>query len=145
MLTADPGIQPMYGMEQRYNMLRSFLENSGVKNVNDFLIPPQQVPPQQPDEMQMFALEMQKKQMELQERQVMVTEAKAENDAKIDQMAQDMERMKTMIDLMVKQREIERKEFDSKQRAEIAKTELEMLKSNKPSETKQTQIVSPNS
>ncbi len=145
MLTADPGIQPMYGIEQRYNMLRSFLESSGVKNVNDFLIPPQDIQPPQPDEMQMFAVEMQKKQMEIQERQVMVAEAKAANDAKVDQMAQDMERMKTMINLMVQQREIERKEFDSKQRAEIAKTELEMLKNNQPSETKQTQIVSPNS
>lgn len=145
MLTADPGIQPMYGLEQRYNMLRAFLENSGVKNVNDFLVPPQQVQPPQPDEMQMLQIELQKKQMELQERQVMVSEAKAANDAKMDQMSQDMERMKTMINLMVQQREIERKEFDSKSRAEIAKTELQMLKANEPTETKQTQIVSPNS
>lgn len=144
LLTADPGIQPMYGMEQRYNMIRSFLENSGVKNVNDFLIPPQQVEPPQPDPMQVMAMEMQKKQLELQERQVSVSEAKAANDAKVSEMAQELDRMKTMIDLMVKQREIERKEFDSKTRAEIAKTELEVLTSNDPVETKQTQIVSPN-
>lgn len=144
MLTSDPGIQPMYGIEQRYNMLRSFFESSGVKNVNDFLIPPQNIEPPQPDPVQMMQMEMQKKQMELQERQVMVAEAKAANDAKIDQMSQDMLRMKTMIDLMVKQREIERKEFDSTSRAEIAKTELDMLKANDPSETKQTQIISPN-
>lgn len=144
MLTADPGIQPMYGIEQRYNMLRAFMENSGVKNVSDFLIPPQNIEPPQPDPMQVAAMEMQKKQMELQERQVMVAEAKAANEAKMDQMAQDMDRMKTMIDLMVKQREIERKEFDSTSRAEIAKTELDMLKANDPSETKQTQIISPN-
>lgn len=144
MLTADPGIQPMYGIEQRYNMLRSFLENSGVKNVNDFLIPPQDIPPPEPDPMQVAAMEMQQKQLELQERQVMVAEAKAANDAKMDQMAQDMERMKTMIDLMVKQREIERKEFDSRTRAEISMEELDILKSQDPLETKQTQIVSPN-
>lgn len=145
MLTADPGIQPMYGIEQRYNMLRAFLENSGLKNVSDFLIPPKEIEPPQPDEMQMLQIEFQKKQMELQERQVMVAEAKAANDAKMEQMAQDMDRMKTMINLMVQQREIERKEFDSKNRAEIAKTELEILKANDPSDTKQTQIVSPNS
>lgn len=145
MLTADPGIQPMYGIENRYNMLRTFLERSGVKNVNDFLTPPKDIPPPQPDPMAMMQLEIQKKQMELQERQVMVSEAKAANDAKMDQMAHDLDRMKTMIDLMVSQREIERKEFDSTSRAEIAMTELEMLKANEPSETKQTQIVSPNS
>lgn len=144
MLTADPGIQPMYGIENRYNMLRTFLERSGVKNVNDFLTPPQNIEPPQPDPMAMMQLEMQKKQMELQERQVMVAEAKAANDVKMDQMAHDLDRMKTMIDLMVSQREIERKEFDSTTRAEIGMAELEMLKSTEPSETKQTQIVSPN-
>lgn len=89
-------------------------------------------------------MEMQKKRIELQERQVMVTEMKASESAKMDQMAHDLDRMKTMIDLMVSQREIERKEFDSTTRAEIGKAELEMLKSQEPLETKQTQIVSPN-
>ena len=145
MLTADPGIQPMYTLDKRYNMLRSFLEKSGVKNVNDYLKPPQEIEPPKPDPMVLMQLEMEKKKIELQERQVMVSEAKAANDAKVDQMSHDLDRMKTMIDLMVSQREIERKEFDSTSRAEIAMTELEMLKANEPQETKQTQIVSPNS
>ena len=144
MLTADPGVQPLYTIEKRFNMLRSFLEKSGVKNVSDYLLTPDEVQPPQPDPMQVMQMEMQKKQMELQERQVMVAEMKASESAKMDQMAHDLDRMKTMIDLMVSQRDIERKEFDSTTRAEIGKAELEMLKSQEPLETKQTQIVSPN-
>jgi hypothetical protein len=144
MLTADPGVQPLYTVEKRFNMLRSFLEKSGVKNVSDYLLSPEQVQPPQPDPMQVMQMEMQKKQMELQERQVMVAEMKASESAKMDQMAHDLDRMKTMIDLMVSQRDIERKEFDSTTRAEIGRAELEILKSQEPLETKQTQIVSPN-
>jgi hypothetical protein len=144
MLTADPGVQPLYTIEKRFNMLRSFLEKSGVKNVSDYLLPPDQVQPPEPDPMQVMQMEMQKKQMELQERQVMVAEMKASESAKMDQMSHDLDRMKTMIELMVSQREIERKEFDSTTRAEIGRAELEILKSQEPLETKQTQIVSPN-
>lgn len=144
MLTADPGVQPLYTIEKRFNMLRSFLEKSGVKNVSDYLLTPDEVQPPQPDPMQVMQMEMQKKQMELQERQVVVAEMKASESAKMDQMAHDLDRMKTMIDLMVSQRDIERKEFDSTTRAEIGKAELEMLKTQEPLETKQTQIVSPN-
>lgn len=144
MLTADPGVQPLYTIEKRFNMLRSFLEKSGVKNVSDYLLPPDQVQPPEPDPMQVMQMEMQKKQMELQERQVMVAEMKASESAKMDQMSHDLDRMKTMIELMVSQREIERKEFDSTTRAEIGMAELEILKSQEPLETKQTQIVSPN-
>lgn len=145
MLTADPGIQPLYGIDKRYNMLTSFFHNSGIKNVSDFLANPKDVQPPPPDPMQVAAMEMQKKQLELQERQIAVAEQKAAVDAKVSEMEIEMDRMKTMIDLMVKQREIERKEFDSKSRAETSKAELEMLKSNKAAEVKQTQIVSPNS
>ena len=144
MLTADPGVQPLYTIEKRFNMLRSFLEKSGVKNVSDFLLTPQEVQPPQPDPMQVMQLEMQKKQLELQERQVAVAEMKAAESAKMDQMSHDLDRMKTMIDLMVSQRDIERKEFDSTTRAEIGMAELEMMKAQDPTETKQTQIVSPN-
>jgi len=144
LLTADPGVQPLYTVEKRFNMLRSFLEKSGVKNVSDYLLSPEEVQPPQPDPMQVMQMEMQKKQMELQERQVMVAEMKASDSAKMDQMSHDLDRMKTMINLMVSQREVERKEFDSTTRAEIGMAELEILKSQQPVETKQTQIVSPN-
>jgi hypothetical protein len=144
LLTADPGVQPLYTVEKRFNMLRSFLEKSGVKNVSDYLLSPEEVQPPQPDPMQVMQMEMQKKQMELQERQVMVAEMKASDSAKMDQMSHDLDRMKTMINLMVSQREVERKEFDSTTRAEIGMAELEILKSQEPLETKQTQIVSPN-
>lgn len=144
MLSNDPGIQPMYDAEKRYNMLRSFFDASGVKNISDYLVSPDKVPPPQPDPQAEMQMQMAQKQLEIQERQVAVAEAKAQNDAKMDEMEHELKRMKIMIDNMSKQREIERKEFDSKSRDEIARTELAMLEANDPAEVKQTQIVSPN-
>ena len=143
MLTADPGIQPLYTVENRYNSIRNFLEASGFKNANDFITNPKNVPPPQPDPAAMLQMEMAKKNMEIQERQVAVAEGKAKVDAELTHMKMEMDRMKSMIDLMVKQREMERKEFDSKERAKVAEAELQMMKKNDPIETKQTQIVSP--
>lgn len=143
MLTADPAMQPLYTLKNRYNNVRNFLEHSGIKAINDTLTPPEQVPPPQPDPQQVMQMEMAKKQMELQERQVVVAEGKAKVDAELTHMKMEMQRMQAMIDLMVKQRDMERKEFDSKERAKIAEAELQMMKKNDPAEVKQTQIVSP--
>jgi hypothetical protein len=49
-----------------------------------------------------------------------------------------------MIELMVSQRDMERKEFEAKSRHEIGMRELAMMESLDPTEVKQTQIVSPN-
>lgn len=142
-LTADPGIQPLYTVENRYNTIRNFLEASGFKNAAEMITAPQNIPPPQPDPAAMLQMEMAKKNMEIQERQVAVAEMKAQADVQLAEMKTEMERMKSMIDLMVKQRDMERKEFDSKERAKVARAELEMMKKNDPVETKQTQIVSP--
>lgn len=143
MLTADPAMQPLYSIKNRYNNVRAFLEHSGIKAINDMLTPPEQVPPPQPDPQQVMQMQMAQKQMELQERQVAVAEGKAKVDAELTHMKMEMQRMQAMIDLMVKQRDMERKEFDSKERAKIAEAELQMMKKNDPAEVKQTQIVSP--
>jgi hypothetical protein len=145
MFSNDPGIAPMYTPDKKYNMMSKFLEKSGEKNISEYLVPPNQLPPPEPDPMMVLQMEELKKKIEVQDRQMSLQEQTAAMDAKIKQMEAEYDRMKTMIDLMVQQREMERKEFEAKTRAEIAMDELEMLKSQEPAETKQTQIVSPNS
>lgn len=56
-----------------------------------------------------------------------------------------MDKMFKQIDMMVSQRDMERKEFDSETKRDIAMREMDILESTPPMETKQTQIVSPNS
>ena len=45
----DPTIQPMYGLENRYAMLKSILEQQGILNVEQYLTRPEQLQPPQVD------------------------------------------------------------------------------------------------
>jgi hypothetical protein len=55
-----------------------------------------------------------------------------------------LEKSNRMIELMVSQRDMERKEFEAKSRHDIGMRELKIMESAAPTEVKQTQIVSPN-
>ena len=69
LFSQDPSIQPMYSLENRQALLKKVLEQQGILNVDEYLTPPQMIPPPQPDQMQIMQTEMAAKQLELQERQ----------------------------------------------------------------------------
>lgn len=142
MMSQDPQMAPMYNMQNKYNVIRTILDKNGVKNTNDFITPPEQIPPPQPDPMAL-------KQMELQERQVAAQEAvaqaqamKAEATAQMNAMKADLDRMRLELDRYKSERDLDRKEFESTSRAAIAAEEVAITKSM-PLESKKA-IVSPN-
>ena len=49
LFSQDPGLQMMYGPQNRYAMMKSILENQGILNVEEYLTPPEMIPPPQPD------------------------------------------------------------------------------------------------
>ena len=61
--------------------MKKMLEAQGILNVEDYLTPPDRLPPPQPDPAQVMQQQMAAKQMELQERQTMVAEQRVQNDA----------------------------------------------------------------
>ena len=83
LFTQDPGVQPLYGIQNRYAMLKSILEQQGIPNVEEFLTPPEQLQPPQPDSAAEMHAQMAPKQMELWERQIAFTEMKAQTDAQL--------------------------------------------------------------
>ena len=51
-----------------YAMLKKILEQQGILNVDEYFVPPEQIPPPQPDPVQQMQTQMAAKQLELQER-----------------------------------------------------------------------------
>jgi hypothetical protein len=142
MLSQDPSLAPMYGMDKKYNMIKTVFEKAGVKNVIDFLTPPEQIPPPQPDPMLL-------KQIELEERKVATQEAAAQNqgkkvevNAELEAMRLELDRMKFELEQAMRERDADRKEFDTTARYAIATEELQMVKETPP-EGKRA-IISPN-
>lgn len=142
LLTSDPGLAPMYGKEQRYNMIKRFMEMKGCLNVNDYLLPPDKVPPPQPDPMLVAEMKLKERGVAVQETQAKVALFKAQSEAKADQLAHSLDQMRLQLDAMAKQREQERKDFEAASRDMVARVELALAQRN-ADEAKV--IVSPNS
>ena len=68
LMAQDPGLQPLYTIENKYNLMKSVLEHQGILNVEEFITRPDQLPPPQPNQAQIMQQQMAMKQMELQER-----------------------------------------------------------------------------
>lgn len=146
MLSADPSLAPMYGMDKKFNMLRSVFEKAGVKNVVDYLTPPEQIPPPQPDPMMMKQVELEERKVAALEKQAETTATKVQANAELEAMKIELQKMKEMFNQMMAEKVEERKEFDVTARYAIATEELQMAKdtmSRTPENA--TAIISPNS
>ena len=83
LFSQDPSLAPMYGLQNKYLMLKSILEQEGILNAEEYLTPLDQLPPPQPDPAQEMQQQMAIKQLELEERQIAVAEMKAQTDAQL--------------------------------------------------------------
>lgn len=142
MMSMDPAMAPMYNPKNKYNVVRTILDKNGIKNINDFITPPEQVQPPQPDPMAIKQMELQERQVAAQELMAKTGADKVQANAEIEMMKVELQKMKLEMDRMVKERDLERKEFDSTSRAAIAAEELSIAKEAPPENQKA--IISPN-
>lgn len=143
LLSADPNVGPMYSQQNRFNLLKTVFEKGGVKNVLEYLTPPEQIPPPQPDPMLMKQVELEERKVGVQEKQADVSAQKISVNAELEQMKIALQQMSLELQKVKNEREQERKDFDSAARYAIATEELEMAKST-PEEDRSA-IISPNS
>ena len=128
MFSQDPAVQPMYGLPNRHALLKKMLEQQGILNVDEYLTPPEQIPPPQPDPAQQMQVQMAAKQLELQERQTAVAEARVQIDAQQAQakMALDAEKAAASHALQSDNQDLREEQFAHKVR--IDEGELEVLR-----------------
>lgn len=124
--TQDPNISAMYLPQNQYALMRDVMQLSGIKNTDDYLTPPNQLPEEQPDEMAMMQMQMAQKQLEIQERQTQVAELRAEVQSTIDQMKLELEKAKVQNDLALKSDGMDLKEAQFAHKQAIDKAELEL-------------------
>ena len=133
LFSQDPALAPMYGLKQRHAMLKKILEQQGILNVDEYLTPPDQIPPPQPDPVQQMQAQMAAKQLELQERQTGVAEMRAQTDAAVAQakISLDAEKAAASHALQSDNQDLREAQFDHK--VKIDEGELEVLRrSNRP-------------
>tara|TARA_E500000331_G_scaffold103777_1_gene100586 strand:+ start:7664 stop:9697 length:2034 start_codon:yes stop_codon:yes gene_type:complete len=124
----DPSLQPMYQLPNRYALMKQTLEHQGIKNVEEYLTPPEKLPEPQPDPNQQMQMQMAQKQIELQERQAQLSEMKAQMDGQFQQMKLELERMKAQSQHAIQSDKQTLNEEQLEHKREIDKAELEVLK-----------------
>lgn len=145
MLMADPEAGRIYGADKRFNMYRDIIEKAGIKNVTEYLTNPAQLPPPQPDPMMMKQVELEERKVATQEAVAQATAQKVQANAELEHMKIELDRMKLELANMQKQRDLDRKEFDSTSRAAIAVEEMALAKQQQADDPEQARaIISPN-
>jgi hypothetical protein len=129
LMSQDPTLASMYTQENQYNLMAHVMEQNGIKNVKDYLTPPQELPPPQPDPAAEMQMQMAHKQIELQERQTQVAEMKAQMDAQIAQMKLQLEQLKAQNQFAIqsdsmdlKEAQLEHKQYVDTEELKIART-----------------------
>ena len=70
--------------------------------------------------------------------------AHVQANAQIDQAKVSLEEQKAIIDAQIKQRDAARKDLDIQNKVDVAQREMALEETMRPTEVKQTNIVSPN-
>jgi hypothetical protein len=125
LMSQDPVLSQMYTPENAFNLMSTVLENNGIKNVSDFLSPPQQPQPDPTQEMQMQAAQ---KQLEIQERQTAVAEMKAQADAQIAQLKLQLEQLKAQQSFAIQSDSMDLKEAQLEHKQMVDTAELEIAR-----------------
>jgi hypothetical protein len=143
-ITQNPAFAPMFQMPNAYKLASDVMKLRGMPAVNDYLTPPNQVPPPQPDPMAVKKLENETMKAQAALITAQSTQGKVQANAQIDQAKVGLEQNKAAVDAMVKQRDADRKDLDIHNKVDVAQREMALEETVRPTEVKQTNIVSPN-
>lgn len=128
LFSQDPNLQPMYQMPNRFNMMKEALQKQGILNVEEFLTPPDQLPPPQPNPVEQMQTEMAQRQLELQERQQELNEMKMQIDAQMTGMKLELDKMKAESSHAISSDNQDLKEEQFAHKKNIDEAELEVLR-----------------
>jgi len=142
MMSQDPANQPLYGPPQRRRVLSEILKLQDRKDVDNYLTPLAEIPPPQPDPMMVAQVEIEKMKAQAAMVNAQAAMQKVELHAQIEQMKLEFAKMRETVALLLKGRDLDRKDAETDSRIEIAQREMELAESAPEAQT--NTIVSPN-
>lgn len=122
----NPQIAAMLGPKGGYNLMTKILKLQGIKNTDDYLTPPDKLPPKQPDPLQMAQVEMAKKQVEIQQFAAETTRMEAMAAIELQKAKLEIDKLNAEITRLTKLADSQRKGMESAQRVDTAQRELAM-------------------
>lgn len=142
MLATDPALAPMFTVKNRYNLIRDTMKLAGIRNANEYITPPEQTQPPQPDPMKV-------KELEIKDKAATASMITAQAHVQKDQRLAALDAQKVALDAAdqqfeqtLKTREQDRMDLDVANRVDVSQREMALAEAA-PTETENT-IISPN-
>lgn len=124
-LTQDPALTSLYSIQNRYKVITDAMKIGGIKNVADFLTPPEKANPPEPDPLEMAEVEHKKATAQAAIVQAEASKIKAEALAQIEMLKVQMSKLQSEISAFKVETDAKRKDFEVVNRVDIAHRELE--------------------
>lgn len=140
-LAADPNNSRLYTEDNRYAIFRAALEKSGIKQVNQYLTDPKTLPPQQPDPFKVQEMQLEERKVAVQESVAQTSSKKIDDHAQIEMLKLQLEKMQLQLESVVRNREVDVKEFQATSTAALNTQELHLTEQEMKQNPPQTQAV----
>lgn len=140
-LAADPGNARLYTEDNRYAVFKTALEKVGIKQVNQYLTDPKTLGAPQPDPFKVQEMQLEERKVAVQESVAQTSSKKVDDHAQIEMLRLQMEKLQLQLDSVVKNREVDVKEFQATSKAALDTQELHLAEKEMAANPPQTQTV----
>jgi hypothetical protein len=142
MMAQDPDNKSLYQLPQRRKVIGDILKLQDRKDVDSYLERLENIKPPQPDPMMIAQVEIEKMKAQAAMVNAQAAMQKVEMHAQIEQMKLEFAKMRETLSLLLKGRDLDRKDAETDSRISIAEREMDLAES--APETQTNTIVSPN-
>jgi hypothetical protein len=135
-MATDPGLGNMFTDRNRYNMVTDAMRLKRMENWSNYLTPPEQSPPKQPDQMKVQELKTKDKQADAQMVAAQANALKNERQAEVAALKEKLKELQMHFDAFVDMREQRRQDADTANRINVSQREVAVLERHPPHKEK---------
>ena len=142
LLNQDPRLQRMFQDNNRYKLAVDVMKLQGLGNFQDYITPPEQIPPDPPNP-EMMKMEIEKMKAEAALINAQASMKKVDLYGQIELSRKEDTNRQQEIDNIFREHEESRKDLDVANKVEIAQREMTLAENTPVTDPKQTSIISP--
>jgi hypothetical protein len=120
----DPQTASLFTIQNRYKMAIDIAKMRGINNVNDYLTPPEKIPPQQPDPKLISEIQAEGKKADAAVISAQALLKKVDMHGAIEQMKAQIAKMQQGFDNQITVRDEQRKDADITNKIDVAQREI---------------------
>lgn len=128
--TQDPQLGSLFTLPNRYKAACDVAKMQGITNVNDYLTPPNQVPPPKPDPMKLQEMQIEQTKAQAAMLTAQASMKKVDMHGAIEKMKAQLTKMQQDFDNSIKAKDEQRKDADTMNKIDVAQREIKLAETN---------------